>query len=93
MSGVVRTAEDVTDFWAEALCARVRLQVSTPRLPVTYCGYRERNLLREGFDLSGGFDPSNQAERHHEKDGNEARCPKNAGDGPMFACSIHEHPT
>ena len=50
----------------------------------------QRNLFREGFDRSGGFDPSNQAERHHEKDGSEARGPKNVGDGPVFACSIHE---
>jgi len=24
----------------------------------------QRNLFREGFDWDGGFDPSNQAERH-----------------------------
>jgi hypothetical protein len=43
-------------------------------LPVT-----QRNLFQDGCDGPGGFDPSHQTERHHERDGNEARCPKNAG--------------
>jgi len=75
--------------WGAQPFISVNLSRIPSRLPVTRSAY-QRNLFREGFDWSGGFDPSYQAERHHEKDGNEARCPKNVGDGPVFACSIHE---
>jgi hypothetical protein len=50
----------------------------------------QRNLVSRSFDWSGGFDPSNQAGRYHEKDGNEARCAENVRDHPVFTGGIHE---
>jgi hypothetical protein len=48
----------------------------------------QRNLFREGFDWDGAL---TQAIRLRVmKDGNEPRCPKNVGDGPVFTRSIHE---
>src|ERR1700724_2670364 len=51
----------------------------------------QRNLFQDGCDAPGGFDPSNQTERHHKRYRNEARCLENVGNHPAFSCTIHEY--
>jgi hypothetical protein len=50
----------------------------------------QTTFVSRSFDWYGGFDPSNQADRNHEKDGNEARCAENVRDHPAFTGGIHE---